>query len=78
MARKLTDEQRWRAEEDARTLKRAAEIKNDKVRLGRATEQITKEYQVMGAVIGEVKKPTTRKTPVTKAPVKRSTTKTKK
>lgn len=78
MARKLTDEQRWKAEEDARILKRAAEIKNDKVRLSRATEQITKEYQAMGAVIGEVNKPTTRKTPVTKAPVKRSTTRTKK
>jgi hypothetical protein len=45
------DEARWRAEDDARTLKRAEEIRNDKSRMKMATSQIQKEFQATVKVV---------------------------
>lgn len=40
-----TEEDKWRIEEDARTLKRAYEVTKDKTRLKRAKDFISKEIK---------------------------------
>lgn len=51
MAVKMTaDEKRWRAEDDARTLKRYAEMQNDPSRLKEASKIIDKELNSLSRV----------------------------
>ena len=65
MANKLTaEDKKWRAEEDARTLARALEIKNDKARMALAVKEAdrrSKELQKESnnlKIIGKTKKQT--------------------
>lgn len=50
MAKLSVDEKRWRAEDDARTLKRYAEIQNDPSRLSEANKVISKELNSLSSV----------------------------
>lgn len=54
------DEKRWRAEEDAMTLRRAEELKNDPSRLKEAKKRIDKELKVLTSV-SKAMKPRTSK-----------------
>lgn len=50
MAPNKTDEQKWQAEEDVRTLVRAEEIRKDKPRLQRATAMAKKQLAALQGV----------------------------
>jgi hypothetical protein len=50
------DEKRWRAEEDARTLKRALEIKADKQRMKAVKTHCEKEAKALSTVANMDKK----------------------
>lgn len=50
------DEMRWRAEDDARTLKRAMEVKNDPKRMSAVRQHMVKEMKAMNSVMGMGKK----------------------
>ena len=50
MAKLSVDEKRWRAEDDARTLKRYADIQNDPNRLREANKVINQELNSLSSV----------------------------
>ena len=56
------DEKRWRAEEDARTLERHAEIKNDPERLAGASKVIQNKLTSLNAVSKNIGANSTKKT----------------
>lgn len=71
------DEERWRAEEDARVLKRAEELKMDKNRTKKAKALIQQELTALQRVAGVAapKKAPAKKTPAKKATTKKQTKK---
>ena len=50
------DERRWRAEDDARTLKRLAEIEGDKVRKQEALKILKEEQKQLNKVLKNKKR----------------------
>lgn len=65
-------EQQWQAEDDARTLKRAAEIQNDRTRMGRAATHVKKELEALQTAHSALSKKSAppKAAPKTKAPTK--------
>jgi hypothetical protein len=52
MTKMSADEKRWRAEEDARTMKRAMEIQKDPSRMSAAQGVIKKELSTLANITG--------------------------
>jgi hypothetical protein len=65
-----SDEQRWRSEEDARAVKRFAEIKNDKTRLAAANKILKDEAAATSKAVSM-----TRAAPMKKAAPKKKSSK---
>ncbi|HOQ07929.1 MAG TPA: hypothetical protein PLP87_09020 [Clostridiales bacterium] len=51
----LKEEERWRAEQDARTLREAMEIKRDKKRLRRARQFIQEQLKALQEAVEDAK-----------------------
>lgn len=57
----LDDDNRWRVEEDLRTLQRAGEVTADKQRLARAKALATKQQQAVEEITRTSSKPPTKR-----------------